>query len=158
MGTPARTNILLEIKSALEAITVTNGFNTEVATVEPIIRSRDDVLDGERPYLGFGAGREEIEHLCFQDMRVVMPVTIVGYLDEPTSWTARSAALNLLIDDVLAKLSSDPTLNSNAVSIYFDGQETDEPDPDAGASAGSPGGGTLIIYLKIPYYRTVNAS
>lgn len=158
MGTPARTNILLEIKSALEAITVANGFNTDVATVEPIIRSRDDVNTGERPYLGFGAGTEDAEHFCFQDMKITMPVTIVGYLDEPSDWTTRSAALNLLIDDIIAKLSEDPSLNSNAISLYFVDWQTDEPDPDAGASAGAPGGGTIVVRIKIPYERTINAT
>jgi len=158
MGTPARTNILLEIKTALESITVANGYNSEVVTVEPVLRSRDDVLNGERPYLGFGPGVEPLEHFCTKDIRVEMPVTIVGYLYEPSDWTTRSAALNLLIDDMIAALQDDRTLNSNAISLYIVNAQTDEADPDAGASAGDPSGGTIVMNIKVIYERTINAS
>jgi hypothetical protein len=157
VGTPARTNILLEIKSALEGITVANGYNTEVTAVSPTLYSRDEYQKiGTPPVICFGAGDDRPKHHAFQDMRVEMPVVILGYIQE-TDWTTRSANLNLLIDDIIAKLSSDPTLNSNAVSIYFESWGTDEADPDA--TTGFPdGAGTCIVELRIPYYRTVNAS
>lgn len=157
MGTPARTNILLELKSLLETITVANGYNTEVTAVSPTLISRDEARNiGTPPVICFGAGRDVVTHEAFQDMRVEMEVAVMGYLEE-SDWTTRSSKLNLLIDDIIAAIGSDPKLNSNAISTYITEYTTDESDPDA--TTGKPaGGGTCIIMLRIPYERTVNAS
>lgn len=152
MGTPARTNILLDIQSVLGTITVVNGYKTTVVTVEPTFRSRDDVSIAERPYLAFGLGKETVDHDAFNTMRVVAPLVIVGLVSS-SSWTTRSELLNKLIDDVVAALSADPQRNSNAISTYFKGWETDEADPDAGAD-----GGACIIEGEIHYYRSCSAS
>lgn len=157
MATPARTGILLDILSTLQGITVSNGYNTEVTAVGTTLLSREEArLIGEPPVLCFGPGKDIPTHMAFEDMRVVMPVVILGYIEE-TEWADRSAKLNLLIDDIIAVLSVDTTRGENCVSTYFSGFDTDEQDPDA-ATGLKDGGGTCIVELSIPYYRTVNAS
>lgn len=152
MGTPARTNILLEVEAALNTISVAGGYNTDVTTVETMLRGRDDVQPGERPYLAFGPGKDTPQNFCFNEIRVEMPIYIVGIIAE-ANWTTRSAKLNLLIDDVIAAMFTDPTLNSNAVDLSLVSADTDEADPDAGET-----GGTIILEFKVVYYRTTSAS
>lgn len=157
MATPARTNILLELKSALEAITVANGYKTEVTAVSPMLVSREEARDiGIPPVICFGSARDVPVHEAFQDMRVEMEVAILGYVEE-SDWTTRSAAINNLIDDIIAAVSSDATLNSNAIMVTFTEFASDEADPDATLGK-SNGGGTCIVLIKVVYERTVNSS
>jgi hypothetical protein len=126
-GTPARTSILADIKSTLEAITAANGYKTTVNTVEPYLRSRNDVQVGNaRPYLAFGPDRENYTHNATQEMRAVMPWTIVGYTNGSGTWATASAEINKLIDDVIAAVMADPTLGGNAVQTVIKSLLTDE--------------------------------
>ena len=151
MGTPNRTNILLNLKSTFQGITVAGGYNTTVATVETWLRSRDEVKSGECPYIGFALDREELEMQPFGVQYWVAPLIILGYIHDAT-WTTRSASLNKLIDDIIARLNVDHTRGGYAVSTIITGCETDEGDPDAGPI------GAIVVYADVKYCRTTGES
>ena len=155
MGTPVRTSVLADIKSTLEAVSTANGFKTDVDTVEPFLRSRDEVKPGERPYLAFGADRETYEHYCFGTMRVQMPFTVVGYITQ-NDWTAASAAINNLRDDVIAAIMADPTLGGNATQVLLLEDLTDEADPNRGDIPAD--GGAVVLNFRVTYYRDTSSS
>jgi len=153
MGTPNRTNILLDLNTTLNTISTNNGYNTDIDTVEQFVRGRDDVPSGQRPYVGFGCLEDERpEHFAFGEIRVVMPVIVMGLVNQAT-WTTRSAAVNNLADDIIAAVMSDPTRSNYAITTTFTGMLTDEGDPDAG-----PSGGACVLRFEIPYYRTTSSS
>ena len=96
MGTPNRTNILLNVKSTLEGITVVNGYNTTVTKVEPFYRTRDDLGSGELPWLGYWIDVESYRHEAFGQVRVSAPLFVLGCIEDGT-WATMSASMNLLI-------------------------------------------------------------
>lgn len=153
MGTPSRTSLQLDIQSTLEAITVANGYKTTVITVEPAWRGRDDVSEGERPYLCWGIDREEYEHQMFANLKVDITWSVYGLISETLrTWTTMSAALNNLVDDVIAAIMADPTLGGHAVTTLLVASETDEADPDRFE------GGWCGIDFKTTYHRETTAS
>jgi len=155
MGTPARTSIILGIQTALNTISIANSYNTDVVTVDPFLRTRDDVDPGLRPYLAFGLGRETFEHQSFRNARIQAPLVIVGYISTD-DWTAASSEINLLVDDVIALINSDPTFGGNAVSTKLDGLETDEADPDRASTTGW--GCAFVMECTLTFFRDTTAS
>lgn len=153
MGTPKRTSILTSLQTLLEGITVANGYNTTVDTVEPWLRSRDDVKSGELPYIGFGLGPESYRHESFGSFIATCPLVILGYVADP-DWATRSVKINALVDDIIARLNTDPTHNGNAIDTYPIRLETDEVDPDAEEA----GVGSLVFEYEIKYHRGSTAS
>ena len=151
MGTPRRTNILLDVKATLDTIIVANGYKTATVTVEQYVRPYEDVPQAQRPYIGFATGMEIPEHRPFGGMHWTIPVVVVGYV-YASDWTARSAAINNLVDDVIAALETDTTRGGYAISTSIKGLETNESDPD------SQGDGYLIMDFEIAYERTTSAS
>lgn len=152
MATPARTSILLDIKSTLEGITVANGYNFDVANVEPWLRPAKDVPAGERPYLGFGLDLESYEHQSFDYMFIKVPWLVVGYLPPYDSWTEMSAAVNLLIDDIIAAVMADDTLGGTCIGTLCLRSETSEADPQWQE------GGWCFVDFETRYERTTSAS
>lgn len=154
MGTPSRTSILLDIKSTLTAITVVNGFKTTVVTSESKLRSRDEVVGDERPYTGFGPGRSTYENLMGH-MRVTMPWTVVGYVQEDDEIIA-SAAINDLEDDIIAAVMADPTLGGFATFTKIVDDLTDEADPNRRDI--SDDGNAAVVNFETIYYRDYGSS
>ena len=155
MGTPNRTSILLNVKTTLEGITVIGGYNTTVLTAEPYLRGREEVKPGEMPYLGFGFDPESYEHHPSSKMRVKVPLTIVGYT-QTRGWAARSAALNLLLDDVIKAMFTDTTRGGYAIMTTLRETQTDEHDPDVDSHG--EGKGMAYATFDIVYERDIGAS
>jgi hypothetical protein len=150
MATPARTSILLNVETTLGLIAPAT-YKTTVDTVEHVIKARDRVKEGQLPYVGFGAGRETIVHQSFDSLVVTMPLTVVGYITAST-WALRSAAINDLIDDIIAVMGVDPRRGASAIDTRLLGDETDEVDPDAGVR------GMCIVDFEIEYERLVSST
>jgi len=143
------------VKTTLEGITVVGGFNTTVTTVEPYLRSREEVKPGEMPYLGFGFDPDPYEHYPSSKMRVKTPLTVVGYV-QTRGWAARSAALNLLIDDVIAAMFADITRGGYAIMTTLRETQTDECDPDVDSHG--EGKGMCYVSFDVVYERNITAS
>lgn len=152
-GTPQRELILADIKSTLESITTANGYKTATDTVEPYLRSRDEVPEGQRPYIGFGADQETAEHYAFGTMRVQLPFTVVGYIKDTAgdSWATSSGAINDLRDDIIGAIMEDPTLGSNCTQVILLNDLTTEADPDRYNHPGD--GGAVVLNFRATYYR-----
>lgn len=152
MGTPARTGIILAVKSALEGVTVANGYHTTVALVEPYLRGRDDVPVGQRPYIGFGIGQETATNEPTSQIYVTTSLVVVGLVAQ-AAWTDRSAAINNLTDDIISAVLRDQTQNNNAVTTKLLTIESDEADADAMAD-----GGAVVVEFEVVYYRTTGST
>jgi hypothetical protein len=151
MGTPNRTSLMLEIKSTLEGISSADGYKSTVICVEPWLRSRDDVLPGERPYLGFGFDLEPYEHQLHHNMRVQVPWLVVGYINT-APWEQMSSELNNLIDDIITIVMANHKFSGYAQQTEVVSSQTDEFDPDRGT------GGACFVEFKSIYYRNTTAS
>jgi hypothetical protein len=149
-GTPVRELILADIKSTLESISTANGYKTAVDTVEPFLRSRDEVKSGERPYIGFGPDSETAEHYSFGTIRVQLPFTVVGYIEE-ADWATASGKINDLRDDIVAAIMEDPTLGANCTQVILLNDLTSEADPDRRSIPGD--GGAVVLNFRVTYYR-----
>jgi len=156
-GTPARTRILLDLKSRFEAITIANGYKTDVTKVEPVLRSRDDVKLGERPYIGFGFDKTIYEHHMGNVLKATVPWTVVGYVSD-RSWTAASAAINKLLDDIIAKIFQDETFGGLAIQTVIVDDLTDEADPDRFTGNCEADGSALVINLRTTFYRNTTST
>lgn len=151
MATPARKLILDDIKTALEAITVAGGYKTTVVTVERVIRDWADVSAALRPWLGFMPEMERFQFLPGNQIRMVLPVVIIGHLSS-TSVDNKHSAISNLHDDIIAALGADATRGGNAINTIITSSEDDTGDPDSLDSAGRSG--TLKVNAEVWYMRT----
>ena len=149
-GTTMRELILADIKSTLESISTANGYKTAVDTVEEVLRSRDDVKPGERPYIGFGPDTETVEHTIGSEMRVTLPWTVVGYVSG-ADWATVSGSINDLRDDIMAAVFEDPTLGDNCTQTLLVSDLTDEGDPDRYEIPAD--GAAVVLNFRSIYHR-----
>jgi len=151
MATPARKLILDNIKTTLAAILVSGGYKTTVVTVERVIRDWGDVAAALRPWIGFMPRVEQFQFLPGGQIRVVMPVIIVGQVSGTTVDNKHSLLSNLH-DDIVAALGVDPTRGGNAVNTLITQIEDDTGDPDTVDSQGRSG--LLEVTAEVHYMRT----
>jgi hypothetical protein len=152
--------MLLQVQSQLEDISIANGYKTDVVTVEPFLRTREVPRGSLRPLLGFGFGSETYTHSASNNMRASVPWMIVGYIDTSSNettggWVAASAAMNNLIDDVIAALLPTTELNSlggYATQTLLKSVMTSEQDPDREDD------GAIVMELTTIYHRDTTAS
>jgi hypothetical protein len=151
MGTPARTSILLALRTRLAAISVAGGYKTTLVTFDDSVRAPEEVGQSERPYLAWEIQNETNSHSAFSAMRWKMGVLVVGYVYS-TDWATRSAAVNNIADDVLAAIFSDETWSQNAVQTTCRELITNENERDNG------GDGICVLDILIEYERSTTAS
>jgi len=155
MGTPNRTSILDNIETTLTGITTANGYKTDVTTVERVLKTWDEVGSEQYPWLGFLAGIATPEYQPGNLMRMILPFTLFGHINEPSS--TKSDALSDLEDDLIAALNADQTRGDYAVSTTIKTIMSDDGDPDS--DEGSKGGsGTIVMEIEIVYMRTTASS
>lgn len=155
MATPARKEILDNIETTLAAILTAGGYNTDVVTVEKLIRDHDDVAASLRPWIGFMARPEQFGYLPGGQIRVVMPI-FIGFHLTSSSEANRNTDLANLHDDIVAALGSDPTRGGNAVSTMITTAQDDLGDPDNTDSQGRNSTGT--IEAQVVYMRTTGST
>tara|TARA_R110000824_G_scaffold401624_1_gene613168 strand:+ start:110 stop:565 length:456 start_codon:yes stop_codon:yes gene_type:complete len=151
MGTPARTSILSNMSTTLAGITTGNGYNTTVVTVEGEAKTWADVPASLKPWIGYVPTAETLQYLPGNQIRVVLPVQLICHIVGQTQ-SARSVALNNLLDDVIAVLSVDTTRGSKAISTTVLSVETDEGAP------GAIGEGSMVLAVEVAYMRTSGQS
>ncbi len=158
MGTPARQNILDDLQTTFEGITIANGYKSTVVTVEPVIRDWGDpeCNADNRPWIGFMPENQTFEHYAFGQLRVTLPIIIIAHINASTKALAL-IALDNLDDDLIAATMADQTRNSNATMTTLVSSRDDTGDPDVihGRDAVS---GTLEMKLNIIYHRDIGSS
>lgn len=155
-GTTVRELILADIKSTLESVSTANGYKTAVDTTEPVLKSRDEIPEGKRPYIGFGPDRETYEHMMGNTMRVQMPFTVVGYIGDEVDWATASGEINDIRDDIIAAIMEDPTMGGNCTQVLVLDDLTDEADPNRRDI--SDDGGAVVVNFRVTYYRDTASS
>lgn len=164
MAVTNRQAILDDIAARLVEITNANGFRTEVAKVDRVLREWSDVGSGEKPWLGFAPdpdNDETVIHHPTPQMRMQMHFLVVGHVDaEPGS--DKTSQLSDLVDDVIAKLyedigrGRDANNLPHAVLTQLEGYVTDEGHPDSTDSQG--GNGTFVSRWRTTYNRKITKS
>lgn len=158
MAVTSKALILRDIRSTFEAVSIANGFKTDVTTVEEFLRSRDEVETGNRPLIGFGADQETYEHHMGNVMRVQLPWTAVGYIRETDSevWDDSLDTINDLRDDIIAAIMADHTLGGSATQTLLLSDLDDTADPNRRDI--SEDGGAVVLNFMTTYYRTTGSS
>lgn len=151
MTTTARENIINYIETQLKTI-APSTYKTTVTKVQPYLRSLD-VSENECPYVCFGLGRARYTNRCFGWMEVEEDLIIAARLDQKV-YATRVTAINNLIDDIVACMNADTTLNGNAMGIWQTEHETDEQDPDAAEDLG----GFIVTFWVIKYRRSTSST
>lgn len=154
MSTPARQAILDNIETTLQSITVANGYDVTVDTVEREVKEWDSVGAGSLPWLGFMPEAERLEYQPGGVMRVTLPVAVVGHVNATTA-SDRCDKLSDLIDATVAALSADTTRGANATMTTVLDVATDEGDPDALPDSRG-GSGSFVMRTEIVYMRTTS--
>jgi len=158
MATPAKTTILAAIKTALENITVTNGFKSTVVTVEQAIKGPNDVLTAIRPWIGYMPERERFEYHGPEYVLCKLPVYIGAHVQAATNALVDTAIVNLQ-DDIIAALFDDPTFGDTSVDVRLLDGDDDIGDPDRGMGGGEDGySGTFDMHWEIEYERTTTST
>lgn len=131
-----RGDILAAYKTALESITIANGYNTDVETVEYGVRNFNEVKTrpGLRCWIGIGPTRENLtDRACNQiDSRWEIQLLV--------HQSAGSRALSDVVDanskivaDIRKALYSEPALGVDGViQVSITGVETNDASPEAG--------------------------
>ena len=149
MSTPSRQNIVSNLKTTLETITTSNGYDTDIATVQILAKSWLQVPQQIRPWLGIVPQETNYQYLPNGIIRSVFVVDIIGHVANGTADQKRSR-LSGLIDDLFAALNVDTTRNGNAVMTTVVSSETDEGDPESD--------GTLVLRINVVYMRTTGST
>ena len=150
MATPTRRVILQNISTVLNTISTSNGYKTNVSTVESLGKSWATVKPGEKPWVGIVPQKESLA-FEYSNIRVVLTVLIIAHV-AGTTQDDRASKLNDLLDDIIASMNLDTTRDDNAISTTIGSVETDEGAPDG------DGDGSMVITMEIAYFRGTGSS
>lgn len=141
--------ILANLVTVLSAIDGTGSYSLTMDTVERLAKSADGVKPGQKPWAGIvhmqtvAKSEHGSQFMCTMDVRIIV------HVDAATN-SARGAAVDNIIDDVLLAVYTDPTRDANASTTQVLNWETDEGDPDAQKAT------AVVFTLKIVYFRGVS--
>jgi len=155
MGTPKRTLILLNLRTALKTVSVANGYKTDVVEFSDGIKPPCDVPEAERPYIGWALGVDTQNHDAFDSLVWKIPILIAGYvwITDIDDWEARSAAINNFMDDLIAVTNEDPSWGDYAIGTWQSRIETNETEGECAKNDG-----LCFVEMEIEYERTVASS
>ena len=150
MPVPQRRAILQNIKTTLEGITTGADFNLTVSLVETLLRIYDEIALSDKPWLGILPEIERAEFLPAGQIRMVLPVQVLGYIegdgvDQAAIQEDTLDQINELHDDVIVAMVADQGRGGNAVSTTLVDDETNEDEE------GSQG--VLRMLWEITYFR-----
>lgn len=144
-----REDILARIATASADITTGNGYNVSVVTVERLIKTWNEVHEGQKPWVGVVCNGEEYEWQPGGYARTIMDLSLICHVAKDTQANMRIACDNLLDDLIVRFMKNDPGLNGTATSIVLLRSDTDEEDEH--------GGFTLRTDWEVVYNRTTNS-
>ena len=155
-----RSRILADLKTTFESITTANGYKTDVANVEQLAKVWTQVGPAYRPWIGVSPGIVRLGHQPGGVIRCTFRIEVIGLIAAGTP-SARSDALNDLLDDILTAVQVDTTRgedpvnapNRNATMTTVVEFQTDEGDIEDRQD-----GGILRAALEVVYFRTTSAS
>ena len=128
--------ILQDVADSLAEIDGTSPFTNVVKKVERVereLRDRTGVAEAEMPWIGFRPEQEQIQTLPHESIRVVLPVTVVGFISSryDQSQKERTRLATAFRRDIITALSRDIRRNNCAVFTRIVRNETDEGIPEA---------------------------
>jgi hypothetical protein len=158
MATPHKTTIIAAIKTALEGITVANGYKSDVETVEKLIKDWQSVSPSLRPWIGFRPGKERFQADAPYHLWVTLPIEIGSHLIADTEDLVDTAIVNLE-DDIINAMYEDPTLGDTSVDVKLIEGESDIGDPDRLEGGAIDGySGTFVMRWEVTYERTTSST
>ena len=142
-----RLDLIAAIYNGLSAITVANGYFTDVVTVEKVLRDWNDSKTFPRPWLGFRPTVETYSYEMSHRIRCTMGLQIVGHLDVLPEPDNQYTAIEQLSDDIIRALRQSILAAGCAESITLQQTETTEGDASAVESA------SISMLFNLIYYR-----
>ena len=151
MASSIRQKIVEDVETSLDAIAIAGGFQTDVTTVERLIRHWDD-NKSDRPWIGFTPSRETYQYQPNNCIRVTLPFQLLAYVDKVDQAVRADTTqkVNDLLDDIIKALMADPTRSGNAVMTTITNDDTDE-------SIDCPVG-IVQLNFTVVYFRTTAGS
>lgn len=148
MSTIAR-QAFAAIKTRLQAILTTSGFNTSAGQRVHLGVRGFDASNDTFPLLSVFSGSERVEKLTANRYRCTREILIAGYVNDTSTPTV---ALEQLVEDVQQALElADETLGGLVHSLDYQGIDQLEPREDGGSVS------TAIIRYAIEYDRSYGA-
>ena len=148
-----RRDILTNLKTTLEGITVAAGYATGIKKVERVHRPPEDPpAEQQRPWIGYMVGPTERETQPFGEIRCTMNVWLLAYLS-PKSDDEHEDLVAQLEDDLVVALMKDQSRGGKATSTTLGPGESNEGFPQVGTRVGE-----YVEQLRIVYFRSATVS
>ena len=149
MGDSKRIAALQDLVTALEAISIGNGYATDVAAVtDRFIDWETGPQDFDLPVIGVVPGEATYEYLSTRTLRIRQAVSIefvYRATTQPETWSIGDA----LIDDIIAAISLDRTRGGNAMDTRVTSAETDSGNADVMDSRGGTAAGLMRVTIDL---------
>lgn len=153
MGTVAKLAWMERVGTVLATITTGNGYRTTVTTVEPVIRTWEEVGRNQLPIIGYGIESTVAE--AWEgggQFHCKSKLNVVAHVGEASASAALTALCNLE-DDIIAALMADQTLDSNTIDIRWVSTVDDVQDPHA-ANTQRGGRGSMVVEFEVLWERS----
>jgi len=152
MASPSKNLIMSDLISALEGITVANGYKSNVQAVLRTVQDYDSVRTGTGcPAITLKRSNCAYEYRSCDHIDATLTVDLLVHVDGSTD-AARYTAIDNLEDDIIAAVSVDITRGGNAIETRVRSTIDDTGDPDTMDSRG--GGSSAVITIDIMFERT----
>jgi len=153
MGTPRINTILDAFYARLGTISIANGYKTDVA--ETTYHSRVSQEVTQRPTIGLHKGAVTYKHEHGDEVYCECLVYIVGHIEADTP-AARVAAVEALIDDVIAAVYTDYTWNAEGIDVKLRQSADSLGEPEASANHALIA--EFTVEFAVHWQRTTEAS
>lgn len=153
MATPAAKLIFDDLVTALEGITVANGYKTNVLSVLFHSEMPEDAT--ARPTIGVHRMPVQYSYDYPGVLRCTAPVTLFGHVDGATE-AARFAAIENLLDDMIAAVHADPTRGGNAIDTIV--TQSDDDTGEGGLRYSQGLGASVALQLQVRWDRVTSSS
>lgn len=154
MATSSKRLAITNLVTTLEGITTGNGYSNTVGSVAlESIDWHTARQDYTLPAIGIVMGEVTVEHQPSQCMRCTLPIQ----LEVVAAGTTKALVydqLESLIDDIIGAIHVDSSRGDNVTGTYYDGEQTDESDPDWMDS--HHGTAMAIIKIRLIWHRSIS--
>jgi hypothetical protein len=130
MSTPILENISVNIKAAINAITIVNGFNQDLTAVRPMRNDFKDVMPKDGVVLIKQINTDKPDEQAYSTVEWVQMYALMAIvLDGDDVSTTIDTRLNQVEADIQRKIREDPKRGNNAIDTillpsveFFDGR------------------------------------
>ncbi len=124
-------------------ITVANGYNNDIVTIERGLKNFASITDEKFPALFISSADENRENVTNKSFRSDLTAFITGYVISPNNLSGLQEALDDLIEDTTKAIHQDYTQGGLAVTTEITRIDTDAGDEQSHA--------TFVMQVRFDY-------